>query len=114
MKILASIVYAVGVIFAGILLWWLVLGCAGTQVKNPSPGSQQSGWIAVAEISLEDWSKLSVEERGEVIVIIMKTYLDRTECYRANLGIVQRNKKLIFFIKCIEKMAGIGDDGGVT
>ena len=106
MKILATIVYAVFVIFAGILLWWLVLGCAATQV-NPSPGSQQSGWVAVAEIPLEVWNGLSPEQRAEVVMKVMKIYFQRTECYRANLNVIQKDNSLIFSIKCVEKMVEV-------
>jgi len=110
MKILASLVYAVFVIAAGILLWWLVLGCAATQIKDPSPGSQQSGWIAVAEIPLDIWKNLPVEQRAEVVMKVMKIYFQRTECYRANLNVIQKDDKLVFSVRCVEKMVEVKDE----
>ena len=105
-----SFLYSVFVILAGVLLWWLVLGCATVKAPYQGPGSQQSGWIMVAEIPLDVWGNLPVEQRAEVVMKVMKIYFQRTECYKANMKIIQRNDKLVFFVKCFEKMVEVENE----
>ena len=83
------------------LIALLLLGCATV----PYQERFEEPWIAVAEVNLSDWEKLNTEQGAGVITIIMTTYLKRIECYRANLRILFTDDKLVFTIKCIERMA---------
>jgi len=83
------------------LIALLLLGCATV----PYQERFEEPWIAVAEVKLSDWEKLNTEQRAGVVMIIMTTYLKRIECYRATLNILYNEEKLIFSIKCTERIA---------
>ena len=90
MKILASIVYAVGVIAAGFLLWWVVLGCAGVQVKDePQEPFDLKGWVVIADIELAEWNKLPVE--SQVSVALGGTMVSKNVCPACHDSMPEKN-----------------------
>ena len=84
------------------LIVLLLIGCAAAPVYQER---FTEPWIAVAEVKLSDWEALTPEKKAGVIIIIMTTYLKRIECYKANLRILFTDDKLVFTIKCTERMA---------
>jgi len=101
MKVLASIVYAVGVIFAGILLWWLVLGCE-KPIESP-----ESEWEIIAEVERAKWDKMEIEDRLGISFHFARIYARVMSCYVIDIGNIKDEEIVYITVKCLNIEEGV-------